>query len=66
MMSPYTVVVIRMVAEIAQEARILFETIRNPAQRLYLAAARATGNDYAMAKINTTSMEITDWALVCA
>lgn len=58
--------VIGMVAVISQEARVLFETIRNPAERLDLAVARATPDEYGMAKFNATSIGISFWPLVCA
>lgn len=57
---------IGLVAAIAQEALILFEKIRNPAERLDLEAAWATLHDYATKTVNATSMGITDAGLVCA
>lgn len=58
--SPNKVVLIGTVAELEQEARRLFETIRNPEVQMDLSAAWTTLQDYAMAKRIATSIGIND------
>lgn len=60
------VLIICMVAAIAQEARVLLETIRNSAERLYLANTRTTLDGYVKEKLNATRIGIEVWPLVCA
>lgn len=57
---PNKVLFIGMVAAIAQEARVLLVIIRNPADWIDMAASRATLDEYAMEKLNATSIGIGD------